>query len=422
MHPSGVPGDSRSEVDLSRYDPETARRIRKVLVAGASIGAVERAASDAHHERYFVRSEVFEYLSVVANAARESDREYADRSRLIQIVGVALEPDRQRNAEVVLEHVEPINQRHGFMAQVDLSQVPPESRRLVQTVLSAGMTLNAVQRHDRGGARTTGAFARIAGKAAALETTYLVRSDLFRTLLMYRAGSSALLAGGREPTVRLTAEPDRTRLGNGTQPTVAPRQIPHLQGSDTYRGALTEKLREGIWNDLLGVIDLDIAAASRVRDEAVHHAAGAAWQAMRRLAEHNGRLRRYLAEIEENKKDAVHQKYEEMRAGFSGKLEALAILDDAAGTVDGLLRSFLLLPEAGVLPELIDRLENAADDGRAAGEDTLLQLLRDLEIAIRHIDKGSPDGWTRIAQMINGEDQDGPATIREMNPVNKTPI
>ena len=423
MKPSHVPGDSRSEVDLSHYDPETARRIRKVLVAGASIGAVERAASDAHHERYLVRSEIFEYLSVVANAARESDREYADRARLIQIVGVALEPDRQRNAETVLDHVEPINQRHGFMAQVDLSVVPPESKRLVQTVLNAGMTLNAVQRHDRGGARSAGAFARVTGKAAALETTYLVRSDLFRALLMYRAGSSALLTA-REPTVRLTAEPERTRLGHGAPETIAPRQIPHLHGTKDYHGVLSEKLREGIWNDLLAAIDLDIAAAARVRDGSVQAAAASAWQAMHRLAEHNGRLRRYLTEIEESKKDAIYQKYGALRAGFSGKPEALAMLDEVAASVDGLLRSFLLLPEVGVVRELIDRLESAAhyDNGRASGEEELLQLLRNLEVAIRQIDKSTADGWTRIAHMINGQDRDGPATIRAMNPLNKTPI
>jgi hypothetical protein len=285
------------------------------------------------------------------------------------------------------------------------------------------MTLNAVQRHDRGGARSAGAFARVTGKATALETTYLVRSDLFKTLLMYRAGSSALMTG-REQTVRLTAQPDRIRLGSGTPETIAPRRIPHMQAAKDYQGVLTEKLREGIWNDLLGAIDLDIAAASRVRDGSVQAAAAAAWQAMHRLAEHNGRLRRYLTEIEENKKDAIHQKYGSLHAGFNGKPEALAMLDEVAASVDGLLRSFLLLPEVGVVRELIDRLESAAhyDNGRASGEEELLQLLRNLEVAIRQIDKSTADGWTRIAHMINGQDRDGPATIRAMNPLNKTPI
>ena len=422
MRPSGIPGDSRSEVDLSQYDPETARRIRKVLVAGASIGAVERASTDPHHERYLVRSEMFEYLSVVANAARETDREYADRSRLIQIVGAALEPDRQRNAETVLEHVEPINPRQNFMAQVDLRAVPPESKRLVQTVLTAGMTLSAVQRRDSGGPRSAGAFARVTGRSSTPETTYLIRSDLFKTLLMYRAGSSALIAG-REPPIPLTPAPERTRLTIDST-TASPRQIPHLQNAKDYHVAISERLREGIWNDLLAAIDLDIASAARLGDEAVQTAAAAAWQAIHRLAHNNSRLRRYLAEIEENKKDAIYRKYDELRSTLGGKPEALVMLDEAAASIDGLLRSFLLLPEAEVLPELIDRLEDAGqhNDGRASGEDALLRLLRDLEMEIRRTDTSDANAWVRIAQMINGQDRDGPATIREMNPANKTPI
>ena len=422
MRPSGIPGDSRSEVDLSRYDPETARRIRKVLVAGASIGAVERASTDPHHERYLVRSEMFEYLSVVANAARETDREYADRSRLIQIVGAALEPDGQRNAETVLEHVEPINPRQNFMAQVDLRAVPPESKRLVQTVLNAGMTLSAVQRRDSGGPRSAGAFAWATGRTSTPETTYLIRSDLFKTLLMYRAGSSALIAG-REPPIPLTPAPERTRLTIGST-TARPRQIPHLQNAKDYHVAISERLREGIWNDLLAAIDLDIASAARLGEEAVQTAAAAAWQAIHRLAHDNSLLRRYLAEIEENKKDAIYRKYDELRSTLGGKPEALIMLDEAAANIDGLLRSFLLLPDAEVLPELIDRLEDAGqhNDGRASGEDALLRLLRDLEMEIRRIDTSDANAWVRIAQLINGQDRDGPATIREMNPVNKTPI
>jgi hypothetical protein len=77
-----------------------------------------------------------------------------------------------------------------------------------------------------------------------------------------------------------------------------------------------------------------------------------------------------------------------------------------------------------VLRELIGRLEEAAqfDDGRASGEEDLLHVLRSLEVEIRRIDKSTADGWTRIAHLISGQDQDSPATIREMNPVNKSPI
>ncbi len=90
MKPTRGDADHRAEVDLRHFDPEIAGRIRKVLVAGRSIGAVERASSDEHDERYLVRSELFEYLSMVANSARESDRDYSNRKRL--------GPDRRRGA------------------------------------------------------------------------------------------------------------------------------------------------------------------------------------------------------------------------------------------------------------------------------------------------------------------------------------
>jgi hypothetical protein len=107
---------------------------------------------------------------------------------------------------------------------------------------------------------------------------------------------------------------------------------------------------------------------------------------------------------------------------LGGDTERIAILDDVAAELHGLLKSLLLLPEVGVLPELVEKLEAAAqyEDGFAPGEDDLLRLLRALEIEIRRIDKSSPDGWMRIAQMINGRDSS--STIRDMNPVNKTPI
>jgi hypothetical protein len=83
MKPVHGDPDRRIEVDLGHDDAEAARRIRKVLVAGASIGAVERTASEPRVERYLVRPELFEFLSLVASAARAADREDSGRSRPI---------------------------------------------------------------------------------------------------------------------------------------------------------------------------------------------------------------------------------------------------------------------------------------------------------------------------------------------------
>ena len=164
MRPARGDAEHRSEVDLAHYDAERAGRIRKVLVAGRSIGAVERASPDAHGERYLVRSELFEYLSVVANTARE--RASAPTDALVQIVGVALEPEPAGQCgDCAAPRRSRSTARHGFMAKVDLGAVGDEKdRRLVQTVLNAGMTRQRRAGHDRGRAPGRGLLARATGR------------------------------------------------------------------------------------------------------------------------------------------------------------------------------------------------------------------------------------------------------------------
>jgi hypothetical protein len=70
-----APGDDqRSELDLASCDAGRAELIRKVLVAGRSIGGVERAPSENGGEGYLVRPELVEFLSVIAGAARRRER------------------------------------------------------------------------------------------------------------------------------------------------------------------------------------------------------------------------------------------------------------------------------------------------------------------------------------------------------------
>ncbi|MFZ1106533.1 MAG: hypothetical protein WAN86_27340, partial [Hyphomicrobiaceae bacterium] len=82
MRPAPGDDDQRSEVDLAGCEAERAERIRKVLVAGRSIGAVERASTPPDAERYLVRSELIEFLAAVATTAQDAQRERASRARL----------------------------------------------------------------------------------------------------------------------------------------------------------------------------------------------------------------------------------------------------------------------------------------------------------------------------------------------------
>jgi hypothetical protein len=410
MRPLGVGGDNRSVVDLTHYDPETARRIRKVLVAGASIGAVERDPTDPSSDRYFVRSELFEYLSVVANSARETDREYSNRSRLIQIIGVALEPDRQRSAETVLDHVEPINQRHGFMAKVELESVPGEEKRLVQTVLNAAMTVDAVQRHDRGGTSNTGLFARLARRQAALETTYLVHSDLFKVLLLYKAGSSALVVA-RQPSGRggpLTSTPppairdERTPLrltangktGNGLVARIGNGHGPNGHGRNANgHGSMNDQFLA----EMMQRLQLSQRSYEKISDPDVAAGAAALVRSLRKQSRGDSRLAARLAAIEDgfrrelgHARAALEDRYKDDAAG----LEEVA---HAADAVAERIPALMLLPESDVVAGLIQEVETGE-----AGEtdEALLDGLRRLERELRLMNPRERSAWQAVEESL----------------------
>src|SRR5262249_50675166 len=134
----------------------------------------------------------------------------------------------------------------------------------------------------------------------------------------------------------------RSVPGNGNFNTM-PRQIgpPSSEGDTAFR--------HKIWSKLLGAIDLDIDAASRVKAPAVRTQAAAAWQSLRRMSQHNERLRSYLDEIQDSKAEAVESHYIELKSDVSGDARGAEIVDKIKNDLDGMLNSLLLLPEVGVL-------------------------------------------------------------------------
>jgi hypothetical protein len=393
LKPARGDADHRSEVDLSHYDPEIAGRIRKVLVAGRSIGAVERASPDLHGERYFVRSELFEYLSVVANSARESDREHANRARLIQIVGVALEPDRQRNAETVLQYVEPINRRHSFMAKVDIKAIPDDKdRRLVQNVLNAGMTVSAVQRTDPIRVPRIGRLARFM-RQGPMETAYLISSELFKTLLQYRAGSFGLTPGQIDarslplmaadaaaksisaagPGQRLLTSDGSGRTGYG-----GPRE-----SDEDMRRRFRERLLQ----------ELELPSEALEEQEVASEAMLAAAELKRQAAAHRD-LRIVLDRIERESKRALDQAAGDLAREHAGDERARHLVDAAHREIGRIVLALMLLPEGNLFDDLIEELERTGDD------DGLVKRLRTLRGEIENMDPANGRDWQHITSKI----------------------
>jgi hypothetical protein len=383
MHPlTGQPG-YHAEIDLSHYDSEVARRIRKVLVAGSSIGAVMRAPGGSGEERYFVRSELFEYLSVVANTARESDSEYADRKRLIQIVGVALEPDRKANAEIVLRHVEPINPRHGFMAKVELGTVEEAQRRLVQDVLNAGMTLHAVLRQER-----SSLGSRFRRGATATDAIFLIRTDLFKALLYYRAGSPALPDSRRhEAQITHTRKALGRQLDKPNRRDAANEVAPELEGEFCVR--LLEPLglaAESFYNITKGEIATEAKLAAH---------------ALKQLAHSNLLLGEQLKLAESEALRAVENACDRITNDYQGDTRALEILQDLMLQIRSRISALLLLPGGPLMDRLISPLEHAAGAGTLKDQEgLLLGQLKKLKGNIKLMNLSDASSWKRLTREL----------------------
>jgi hypothetical protein len=397
MRPMRGDADHRSEVDLAHYDPEAARRIRKVLVAGRSIGAVERASDDPRDERYLVRSELFEYLSVVANSTRESDCEYANRSRLIQIVGVALEPDRQGNAEIVLRHIEPVNPKGGFMAKVDLGTVPDSERRLVQNVLNAGMTVSAVLRQDQGGAPALGPLTQVVGRfirtGRAPETAYLIGSELFKTLLQYRAGMSAAA-----PAIQLDPRPIRLAASDPRESIAGPAGVGALLTNGrngkagngaAHEGETDESLPWRFREEMLKALRLPSEALEA--QEVASEAMTAATELKRQALVHRD-LGIALDRIERDSKRTLDQVARSLRREHAGDEQALHLLDDARREI-GQVVPVLLLLQRSLFEDLMREVESG-------GDDELLERLELLRDDIAGMNPADGSAWKRIARQI----------------------
>ncbi len=80
-------------------------KVNKVLNAGAAIGAVQRLDNNNDHAR--IRSEMFEYLSIVAKREVESNREHIEIAELEPAISHALHPKVGENAQTVLKSLTP---------------------------------------------------------------------------------------------------------------------------------------------------------------------------------------------------------------------------------------------------------------------------------------------------------------------------
>jgi hypothetical protein len=345
-----------SEIDLARCDAGSADRIRKVLVAGRSIGAVERAATGLDAERYLVRPELVEFLSAVAGAAHEARLQRSNRVRLVEIIGVALEPDRAGNAAIVLRHAEPAETRRGVVAKVDLGAVAKEKdRRLVQGVLSSGMSLGAVTRRVPAG----GLWRWALGQRPPVEPAYLIGAELFETLLHYRASAPATRPGRRDRgPLQLTAI--ETTAEDASYEALPVPAVDSGRFLTDGRERDEEGLRGQLGDALLKMVASDARAfvgALGYRPDAQRHPG----TELERLSHDAGR--------------ALQRAVRALARKHASDTQATALLDQVSREITGNL--------PGLLLKVLEDLMREAESG---GDDDLLGRLRRLRAEIATMD------------------------------------
>jgi hypothetical protein len=305
----------------------------------------------------------------------------------------------------VLRHIEPVNRRQGFMARVDLKAVPEQERRLVQNVLNAGMTVSAVQRDEGAGASVVGLLARARGRPALAEPTFLVHSDLFKTLLLYRAGSAASSATASGERQLAESQPLRSRL---SIPAVSPRQD-HLltngrsngdDGNDTADGSETA-FEARVRHDLVLAMGLSAVALDQIWEPEIAEVALAAATVLRRQARNRSALSNELRLVENDLRIALEQEQDAIAARLGNDTRALARLRELAAEVDRRIPALMLLPEAGLIEKLTFALEEAHGEDRLSDEEhVLLSRLHKLKGDLERMNPKDSSHWRIIARQL----------------------
>ncbi|MCB1505476.1 MAG: hypothetical protein KDJ47_10920 [Hyphomicrobiaceae bacterium] len=384
------------EVIVPLEDTVNRSRVVKVLNAAATIGAVHRDVN--RPERYLIRPELFEFLSTVAKRSFESNKENVKLAELRQVVNVALQPDIGRNAEIVLNNMQPINEAHGFSSQIKLGTVPSDDIPIVRKVLNAGATLQYVQFAEKDPDRDL----------------YFVHGQLYKTIALISATNPRPVIAA-QPSRPAIAGPQGPLQGGALDAAAPPLAGPPQQGMarvpQASRGtqrqltqaALTQQEREdleALYEDqLLSALGLSSAAvAARLSGEGVQEAAIAAWRELQSHANANWDLAHLIRHHQAQQENDLDEMYQSLKNGAYGDQRKINELDRVDQSIREALPALMLFPETGLVRFLIDQLELAAgpDDGQKPEEHILLEQLRQVNELMGQSDLADADAWARI--------------------------
>ncbi len=366
-----------SEVRPEQLDAHNGQRVLGVLNAGATISAVEY---DEVKNRYLVRAELFEFLSIIAKRSFEADKSNVDLAELEKLVGVALLPNINENAETVLHYMHPIDEDRGFTAEINLAEVIDEHRRTVRSTLNAGATLGRVQRRGKGA------------------DEFWIHRDLYKTLARIRARTLVTDYGApRIAAARAGADPQPLKSEN--RPTLA---IGHTGPAEEDT---TTQIRNGFVAQLLAALNLKTESWERVSGNA-HMAAVAANEAFIRARRSNGPLDTILRKRD----DDARLSFDEAYSLIKNTLQPHAswdrqMLDDSYQELDQHWPVLMLLPNGpyeSLLREVVESLEADAGAGRLSNDQqALYEISRALLEAFKANTRADEASWRKLVVGFN---------------------
>ncbi len=407
MRPISASHGFTQEVIVGYDEAPNRARILKVLNAASTIGAIMRDPN--RPERYLVRPELFEFLSVVSKKAFDADGNNARLAELKSTLTVALQPHVADAADVVLEHLTPISERAGgYSAIIMMSDVPPLHQPIVKRAINAGTAVGYARQ----------------GSDKTHTDDYEVHKDFYRTLAWlssafpntgWRPDAPALGQGQarvRQPGLPLKEARDAVAGPSDQRARLtAPVAAPHAGANQVETPARERNRLAGeYFEQFMTDMGLDTDTMARILDsEPVREAAADCWNALLAHGQRNLKLAAVLRDMQRQLSSQFDQSYNGLHASANTDGRKIEVLDDVRHNIHSAEPLLLLLPEFGLIGRLINELEAAAasDNGQAPGEQPLLERLRAIDGELDVLDPADASSWRRIiedALLQTGED------------------
>lgn len=405
------------EVILDETETADRASVRKVLNAGATIGAV--AHDPKEPRRYLVRPELFEFLSIVARKQYESNDEHRRLAELKQLVTVALQPHVGDHAAIVLLNLHPINEKDGLSSEVFLNEVSVRHLPIVRRTLNAASVLRYAVQDSRPDQRDR----------------FYIHKDLYKTIAKISSVNpmtgawlekQSLLPGGPQNEVRdggvLGVSLDE--VANDSPTYLSYAHDNRGSGSRGRREAAEERLSEedayslyriyeGRLLNALGLADIDLVD-ERLSAPNVRRAAIDAWKALNLQGASNPRLHQLIDSYQRERNAELAEEYSRLRSEIGNNRQRNDILDTAEGRISEVFSNLVMFPEMGLLSFIIGQLEAPAayDDGLAPDEQALLDQLRAVERLIGDLDLSEVEAWLKVEEaLLRFDGKDAPELL-----------